>query len=162
MLAYDVLEIFPLHPDLSVWALLCTIQSQIVQRNDWLKEDMAKQRATRSPYSAGRQRKAECPHVYTRSRQECREVHLSASECSDVHPEYICANWRLGTSCLAHPQTGAAYADIFVSLMVGYSGWVRVYEWFAAFDVTFCALNILSLDVEIYHFHENLNSLKVA
>ncbi|KAF8490270.1 hypothetical protein F5888DRAFT_1868759 [Russula emetica] len=41
-LAYDVLEIFPLHPNLSVWAPLCTIQSQIVQRNDWLKEDMAK------------------------------------------------------------------------------------------------------------------------
>ncbi|KAF8486610.1 hypothetical protein F5888DRAFT_1640082 [Russula emetica] len=57
-LAYDVLEIFPLHPNLSVWAPLCTIQSQIVQRNDWLKEDMAKRRATR-------QRKAECPHVYT-------------------------------------------------------------------------------------------------
>ncbi|KAF8502216.1 hypothetical protein F5888DRAFT_1800700 [Russula emetica] len=54
-LAYDVLEIFPLHPNLSVWAPLCTIQSQ---RNDWLKEDMAKRRATR-------QRKAECPHVYT-------------------------------------------------------------------------------------------------
>ncbi|KAF8486726.1 hypothetical protein F5888DRAFT_1822674 [Russula emetica] len=45
-LAYDVLEIFPLHPNLSVWAPLCTIHirksSQIVQRNDWLKEDMAK------------------------------------------------------------------------------------------------------------------------
>ncbi|KAF8495993.1 hypothetical protein F5888DRAFT_1804552 [Russula emetica] len=38
-LAYDVLEIFPLHPNLSVWAPLCTIQSQ---HNDWLKEDMAK------------------------------------------------------------------------------------------------------------------------
>ncbi|KAF8494348.1 hypothetical protein F5888DRAFT_1908221 [Russula emetica] len=32
MLAYDVLEIFPLHPNLSVWAPLCTIQSQTWRR----------------------------------------------------------------------------------------------------------------------------------
>ncbi|KAF8478349.1 hypothetical protein F5888DRAFT_1642583 [Russula emetica] len=108
-LAYDVLEIFPLHPNLSVWAPLCMIQSQIVQRNDWLKEDMAKRRATRSPYSVG----------------QCCEVHLSASEWSDVHPEYICANW-LGTVAGIFPSGAVELVRLqahtpLVSLGVGYA-----------------------------------------
>jgi len=61
-----------------------------------------------SPHGARCQRKAECPHVYTRPCQDCCKLAYSISQRGDSHTKCIRTISRLGASGSTDTQADAA------------------------------------------------------